>query len=127
MKNGEQDSKFKREIKFIPTYDDSMTIRFFLHGKKGVIHFAIRTGWKKDKQYEKTGLSAYGSDVGYHSPKPMYEGQKPQENCDIYETCYYDGSSLLAERYFNDLMEAGEDYIWSKLESVYKGRFEDEE
>lgn len=126
MKNSEQEIEFKREVKFIPTYDDSLTIRFFLHGQKGIIHFSIRTGWKQGRQYEETGLSAYGSDVGYHSPHPMYEGQNPVDKCDFFEPCYYDGSSSQAEEYFNSLLEFGDEYIWSKLEATYRSRFLDE-
>lgn len=45
-------------------------------------------------------------DLGYHSPKPMYEGQ-PSNECHLLEggICYYDGSCLNA------------DSFWKKIES----------
>jgi hypothetical protein len=38
-------------------------------------------------------------DLGYHSPKPLYEGQEPFDlDCDVIGgPCHYDGSSLSAE------------------------------
>jgi hypothetical protein len=72
-------------------------------------------------------LCGMGYNVGYHSPYPMFEGQKPA--CDDCEytggVCYTDGSSLRAGEWYADFIEKGIDYIWSKLEQDWEDRFGD--
>ncbi len=64
-----------------------------LKGKKGAVHFSFATGMLLDstmEDYIKNGIAKYemasfghhylnkpmGFDVGYHSPKPMFDGQE---------------------------------------------------
>lgn len=66
-----------------------------------------------------------GADVGYHSPYPMFEDHQPiEDDCEFTGgKCYYDGSSLRAERWYKEWLEKGCDAIWRKLEVEWKDRF----
>lgn len=70
-----------------------------------------------------------GTDVGYHSPVPMYEDQRSME-CELIEggKCYYDGSGLRADEWVKEIFslrgKRPEELIWEKLEQEYKERFE---
>ena len=108
-------NKFKKEIKFVPNRG-TMDIKFFLKGEAGIIQFCIATGWTTDMQDFDTKIRTYAYDVGMHSPKKMYDDQKPMASCEFYETCYYDGSSMCAKDLFKKFIEAGEDYVWYEME-----------
>lgn len=77
------------------------------------------------------GKRIRGFDVGYHAPKPMYEGQAAME-CQLLEggQCYYDGSSLRAGGWTTEIFsvrgEPPEKLLWTKLEEEYQNRFETE-
>jgi hypothetical protein len=65
-------------------------------------------------------------DLGYHSPKPMYDGQEPMERDDCpYVTgiCYYDGSTLAAEVLFEVLLREGRDGVFRELREDWQNRF----
>lgn len=66
-------------------------------------------------------------DVGYHSPRPMYEEHSPMGSCHLLEgDCFYDGSGLQAEKLLERVMVNGEivdDLIWVFLEEYYAWRF----
>jgi len=69
------------------------------------------------------------ADIGYHSPKPQYEGQSlMSEDCEYVEggKCYYDGSGLAAETVFNTLVEQGDEAAWKMLEDRYRRTFDGE-
>ena len=62
------------------------------------------------------------ADVGYHSPKPIYEGQEIMSDCCEClggKPCYYGGSGLYAEKIYKVLVEKGSDEVWKKLEEYY--------
>ena len=89
-----------------------------------------------------------GADLGYHSPKPMYDGHEP---CRIHlkkmefkdeiftppvygdpiicehlkndMPCYYDGSALAGHEMYHTLLSGGEEAIWKKLEVYYMSTF----
>ena len=93
------------------------------------------------------------ADLGYHSPKPMYEGHKPMRH--IYKhmrftapdqfvpgvygdpvicpyldggvPCYYDGSRLQAERVLERLLREGDAGVWQALEELYERTFHEGE
>jgi hypothetical protein len=67
------------------------------------------------------------ADLGYHSPVPMYEDQKPMSaECQILGgECYYDGSTLNAEPVFELMVREGGDALWVRLEQEYRDRFEE--
>lgn len=135
----------ERRIEFVPAFDKrsplpeenygigSMQIIFLLIGELGVMQFAMSTGMylrlNRDELFAKpqgrfNTFEPMGYDVGYHSPKPMYDGQKKFEECEYIEGgCYYDGSSWAASRLLEIFLEHGEDAIWKELEDDYKQRF----
>ena len=68
------------------------------------------------------------ADLGYHSPVPMYDGQSPLlETCEYLDgkPCYYDGSTLYADKIFNEVfLPEGSDGLWKRMEAEYAKRFE---
>jgi len=68
-----------------------------------------------------------GADIGYHSPKPMYEDHDAY-NCDMFESgeCYYDGSGLQAEDFMPTFLAGGSEAVWTMLESKYNQIFGEE-
>ena len=108
-----------------------VTIRFVYKGEKGATQFVLYTNWhlphvtEELRNKERFLLEPLPADLGYHSPTPQYEGQT-QMDCDLLEggLCYYDGSSLQADRVYKRLLEDGEDGVWAELEEEYKYRFE---
>ena len=135
-----------------------MSVMMLLIGPKGAIHFSFGTGMMLKETYEwweKRGLHHepykmhMGYDVGYHSPKPMYEGQelrwptkmrktgesvtdvefdkvgKEAPNCEwLGVPCYCDGSAMRAEEWEDAIIRGGDDKIWEMLEEEYKLLFE---
>ena len=81
-----------------------LDVFFIVKGPHGAVQFAVTfpaflpsvdkstwPSWMRDR--------ISGFDVGYHSPKPMYDGQQQMDgDCDVIEggKCYYDGSGLRA-------------------------------
>lgn len=77
------------------------------------------------KQNGSICLKPMGYDVGYHSPKPMYDGQTPtHEDCEYTGgVCYCDGSGLRAEEWMEVFIAKGGEEIWTMLEQEYLERF----
>lgn len=139
-------SVFKREIVFTPAFDKrhqdpkkncgihGVEMRWYLRGPKGVIQFCVMTGWnlpsvREERKGNHTVCDIFpmASDLGYHSPKPMYEGHTPMtRECGQIEggMCYYDGSGLAAEAVFDLLVQEGHESVWRRLEQEYHGRFD---
>lgn len=114
-----------------------LDIWFILKGPRGAVQFAVNfpvnlphieleypakfPDWNERKHF-------MGIDVGYHAPKPQYEGQNDME-CQHLEggRCYYDGSSLRAQEWVDELFSTRgqciEPLIWERLEQYYKERF----
>jgi hypothetical protein len=107
---------------------------FVLKGKLGAVQFAILTNWHLEaveKEFEKDRNVArlllhrpLPGDVGYHSPRAMYEGQEKRP-CHLLEEgfCYYDGSSLAADRVYQILLKFGSDGVWDYLHGYYNHTF----
>jgi hypothetical protein len=114
-----------------------LDIWFILIGPKGAVQFAVTfpTYLPHVELYDRPDWTYQpkisGFDVGYHSPKPMYEDQA-ESACELLEggKCYYDGSSLQADDWVKELFstkgERIEPLLWAKLEQEYKDRFETE-
>lgn len=143
-----------------------MECHMVVKGKEGAIHFIFSTGmflpetmdeYARDGRLNPTLISPsryymlnkpMGIDVGYHSPKPMFDDQQPvwptkmkkigPEPLDIeFEKigdappiceyigvpCYCDGSALRADEWLNILLREGSDSIWEMLEDDYISRF----
>ena len=136
-----------------------------LIGKKGATHFTFSTGIllpKTIEEYIKDGRAKYeltsygyhflnkpmGYDVGYHSPKPGFEGQKIYHPTKIVKSgkelkdykfkkvgkeppvcdyigvpCFSDGSALRAEEWMDIFVNEGSEKIWGMLKEDYIERF----
>ncbi len=132
---------FERIIEFSPAFDKrdddpkknygigAVKIRFVLKGKKGAIQFVVGTDWYLPHNQKEVGNSIRGGikpdgwDVGYHSPKPIYEGQTSMgEACQYLDgrDCYYDGSGLRADEWVEKyLLRGGSDAVWRAIEREY--------
>jgi hypothetical protein len=107
-------------------------LRFLVQGPLGATQFVMYSGWnlkhvREERRDDRTAsYFPMAADLGYHSPRPMYEGQEPMQHCDLLPagTCYYDGSGLNAEPVMESLIEEGDDAVWRKLEDEYRYRFE---
>lgn len=134
---------FERRVTFLPAYDKrndprgdygigSVEMRFYLIGKKGAIQFVVGTGWYLPHVIRKRKENGYPnepfpSDIGYHSPKPIFKGQEPMsKKCAILNgrTCYHDGSGLQAMDVFNILCAEGSDGMWKEMERRYHELFD---
>ena len=145
----------ERIVEFNPAYDkrDSdpgknygihgVDLRMVLKGDKGAVQFVLYTNWHlphvqdeligksvgEDATYLDMMFSPLPADLGYHSYKPMYEGQyQATESCEYLEgkPCYYDGSSLNAKRVYEVLLTEGSDGVWRELEEYYDYTFNQE-
>lgn len=70
-----------------------------------------------------TFLKPFPADIGYHSPKPIYDEQKTvTEECELLggKPCYYDGSGLNAIRIFEVLLNEGDEGIWRELQNYHE-------
>jgi len=147
------DMKLEKIIKFYPAFDKrnaspsknygvhGVNLIMALKGDKGAVQFLLYTNWMlphvTEEFLNKPVLDSIDvtcrflplpADIGYHSYKPIYEGQTPITNtCELLDgkPCYYDGSSLVAEKYYNILLEKGCDGVWEELENYYKDIFEE--
>lgn len=140
-------SNFTRRITFEPAYDrrdpnpsknygiHGVNLRMVLKGDEGAVSFLVHTNWylpHVQKEMESNGRPSWmfqpmPADLGYHSPKPMYDGQTPiSQTCEHIGNvpCYYDGSGLNAEPVFVRLLEQGEDGVWAALEDYYAATFD---
>jgi len=142
--------KFIREITIEPAFDRRNTdseknygvhgcnLRFVLKGSLGAVQFLLMTNWhlphvtKEFLQKPVNDLIEIAvrflpmpADLGYHSPKPMYKGQKSMGPCKYLngKPCYYDGSGLNAEPVFELMLKEGSEGVWKKLEEYYKATF----
>lgn len=144
----------ERIIKFRPAFDrrnsdpkknygiHGVELAFYLKGEEGVIQFLLYTNWQlphvqqefdsktcDDPRFTHLHCRPMPVDIGYHSPKPMYDGQESlTDKCELLDgkPCYYDGSALGAERYFNILVAEGEEALWKAMEECYHDRFKND-
>lgn len=101
-----------------------VNILWLVRNEYGAVQFSLLSGWYPDWQNSKT--SPLPSDLGYHSPIPQYENQSEmQKECFWLNNklCYYDGSTLNAEKPFNILIQKGESALWNFLEQYHKDIF----
>lgn len=124
----------EREVVFNPAFDKrnsdprknygihGVDMRMYVKGPRGAVQFVLYTGWMLPHVRSETGNSEpLPADLGYHSPIPLYEDQFGQESCSALggARCYYDGSSLNADRIFDVLLNEGSDGVWRELEAYY--------
>jgi len=133
----------KRIVEFSPAFDKRdpdleknygihcVTLRMTLKGQRGAVQFVLFTGWQLPHirdEFKGRADRALPADIGYHSPVPMYEGQtKLTEACEYLDgrPCYYDGSGLAADRFFDVMTQEGDAGVWRELERYYIETFEE--
>lgn len=142
-------TELKRDIYFTAAYDKrhpdpgknygihGAEMRFVLSGDEGAVQFLLYTNWylphvTRELESKRDGKYNYflpmPADIGYHSPKPIYEGQEVMaETCEYLggKPCYYDGSGLQAEVYFEVLVSEGGEALWKKMEHYYHELFDE--
>lgn len=135
-------AKLERQITITPAYDrrhpdparnygiGSATMSFYVSSPLGVVQLVIGMGWYLEHAVEEfkhkgTELRPKAYDLGYHSPRPMYEGQKPRPACPHLngQPCYYDGTTLGAVGPFKLLITQGLDALWEFLEAEHRRWF----
>lgn len=142
--------QFVREIVFNPAWDKrssdpkkdygihGVEMRWYLKGSKGIVQFVVFTNWmlphvqeeldrkRMDADFPHLMCRPMAADLGYHSYKPMYDGQTPMK-CDLLGgECYYDGSGLNAQELFNKLLREGGEAVWKEMEEFYHSTFNEE-
>ena len=117
----------------------SMTITFILKGSEGATQFVFNTGcylphnmdelWGNREDSRFNPFKGEGWNIGYHSPKPMYENQSPmRDECEVIGgKCYYDGTSLGASEFTETFLKEGDEAVWKMLQEEYNDRFLDPE
>lgn len=106
-------------------------MRFHLIGPKGAVQFVCLTGVYTDdvdtSSWEPWMKQPSAMDLGYHSPKPRYDGQKRMPKCELLgeDACYYDGSTLNAEPVLQRFLAEGEEGVWDELLRYYFAVFEE--
>ncbi len=113
-------------------------MRFYLTGSEGAVQFVLATNWQLPnvaREQEKTPPSPahtrllmrpYPMDLGYHSHVPMYEGHTPMNiKCSVLgtDTCYYDGSSMMAQTAFTKLLTGGYEALDQYMLEFYNDTF----
>ena len=115
-----------------------LTIRFLSKGAEGAVQFVLYTGWLpqhaapswihvRDIRSWADGHDPLPVDLGYHSKRPMHEGQEPMDDaCEFTGgPCYYDGSGLNAIDGMYALVNGGDKALWAFLDAYYESVFHD--
>ena len=107
-------------------------MRWYVCGEEGVVQFVVYTNWYLPHVaaelltpgHKTFRCAPMPADLGYHSPIPHYDSQNPMRDCLLLGgDCYYDGSTMNAERVFSLLVEQGGDAVWDELDRYYRGVF----
>jgi hypothetical protein len=142
-----ENKKLERIVEFTPAFDKrdpnprknygiyGVELRFVVKGGAGAVQFLIFTNWHLPKVRESmvnrkyhhaTDLEVLFSPVpvgvSYHSKFPRYPDQEiSTKECEYCggQPCYFDGSSLNAEKVFSLLVEKGDEAVWEFLEEYY--------
>lgn len=131
-----------RRIEFRPAFDKrhpdpkknygihGAEMHWYLVGELGAVQFVVYTNWHLPHvkaEGEMTWREPFlwqpmPADLGYHSPKPLYEGQHAREDCHLLPPgckCHYDGSGLNAGPVFDTLVREGHEAAWKEMENYY--------
>jgi hypothetical protein len=111
----------------------AVSIRFVLKGIEGAVQFLLLTDWYLPHVTEELkskpridDLHPMPADLDYHSRVARYEGQKLIDDKCVWldgAPCYYDGSSLAADRVYQRLLVEGSEGVWAELEDYYHSVF----
>ena len=141
----------ERIIKFRPAFDrrhpdpnknygvHGVEMKWVLKGAKGAVQFVVFTNWhlphvtemldaRLDRTYPHLSCHPQPSDLGYHSPVPMYADQEPVDSSCEWTggVCYYDGSTTNAESVFETLVREGDEACWAVIEKYYQETFKED-
>jgi hypothetical protein len=113
-------------------------MRFVVSGPEGAVQFLLYTNWQMPavreewKSKERAGSRDFPmslvlpmpADLGFHSRAPV-EYATEMKTCPFLDgaDCWYDGSGLNAESYFDVLCSEGLEALWVKLEGYYDYKF----
>lgn len=110
-------------------------VTFYAIGALGAVQFMIGTDWYPERARQH--LSKFpsrpvwedtqptGWDVGYHAKVPQYEGHTSSGQCEVIGCeCFYDGSSRQADEWIEGFINGGTDWLWPRLDQLYRCRFE---
>ena len=142
---------FERWIEFIPGYDHrafpkdcgggghgqhGMEMAWYLRGELGVVQWKVcfiqavpgNVGTLGNVPVRHANVDdIMAVDLGYHSPKPRWEGQEDygRMDCDLLPggECYYDGSGLNAGPVLERFINEGPGAVWSELVDYYHSVF----
>lgn len=105
---------------------------WYVKGPEGAVQFILYTNWQLkhiqeefdariETRHPHLFCHPQPADIGYHSRVPHYEGHEPmKEDCEVIGgKCYYDGSSLQANDFYNILVQEGGEALWKALEVRY--------
>lgn len=93
--------------------DTDIEHRWVLQGPHGAVEY---------HQPRDDGQPSMGLGVEVHAIRPQYNEDNPSP-CDIYGTCYVDGSSIAAARAMRRHREGGEEGLWGELQRRYEAVF----
>ncbi len=136
-------TEFTRKVDVTPAYDRRSTdpkknygigscdVRFILKKDNKAVQFVVMTCWYPQHIQQERGhhpglddIQPWATDLGYHSPVPMYEGQQHMTCTEIDGgKCYYDGSSLNAKPVRDRMLEDGSRAVWEELEQYWHEQF----
>lgn len=151
-----RDGPMERRIGFDVGYDHrsfgcghgqhGMTMRFVLQGPAGAVHWVMNMpNWVPGNldtlgDIKGNGVSVVpvrypisdgtATDLGYHSPKPLWEGREEYGRLDCHilpdGICYYDGSGLNAAPVLAAFLEHGPMAVWATLARYYQDVFSEQ-
>lgn len=89
---------------------------YVLQGPRGAVQFYLMV------PHDRVQIPMMAVDLGIHSPVELYEGMDHTEDCPHTPTgtCYYQGSTRLAEDLLRDFQRYHDpEIIWRRLEGFY--------
>lgn len=133
----------ERRLDILPAYDKrhkepgknygihGVDMRWYVIGPEGAVQFVLYTNWqlphvqkdfdsRVDRQFPHLACHPLPADIGYHSRVPRYEGQHSRKCHLLKGPCYYDGSVLQADEFYNILVTEGGEALWLALEKRYQ-------
>lgn len=134
------ENNMKKIVEIYPAYDKRpkeqgdkdygigcCKVNMCLIGDSGAVYFAFFTNWYLPELEIHNQSSPSLAEIGFHSPKPLYEGQYgPRKDCPyIKGDCYSDSGFSLGDICLDIMFRQGSDGIWEYLEKYYNEIFKD--
>ncbi|MFW7414729.1 hypothetical protein [Demequina sp. SO4-18] len=82
------------------------------------VNFTYSTGIYHDLTPRSHWGNPMAYDIGHHATVAQHQYQHETGACEYLNgaTCYYDGSSLAADRYLEALNQSGPNFVWMMLD-----------